>query len=27
MMRITDAAKAPIAALEYSPYGDGLEPP
>jgi hypothetical protein len=27
MMRITDAAKAPIASLEYSPYGDGLEPP
>jgi hypothetical protein len=27
MMRITDAAKSPIANLEYSPYGDGLEPP
>ena len=27
MMRITDAAKAPIPALEYSPYGDALEPP
>jgi hypothetical protein len=27
MMRITDPAKTPIQALEYSPYGDLLEPP
>ena len=27
MMRITDSAKAPIAGLEYSPYGDSLDPP
>lgn len=27
MMRIADAGKAPIPALEYSPYGDMLEPP
>jgi len=27
MMRITDPAKTPIQALEYSPYGDMLEPP
>ena len=26
-MRITDAAKAPVPGLEYSPYGDMLEPP
>jgi hypothetical protein len=27
LMRITDANKAPVPALEYSPYGDSLEPP
>jgi hypothetical protein len=27
IMRITDTAKAPIPSLEYSPYGDMLEPP
>lgn len=27
MMRITNPAKAPIAGLEYSPYGDSLDPP
>ena len=27
MMRITDSAKAPISGLEYSPYGDSLDPP
>ncbi len=26
-MRITDAGKAPIPGVEYSPYGDMLEPP
>jgi hypothetical protein len=27
LLRITDASKAPVLGLEYSPYGDSLDPP
>jgi len=27
LLRITDASKAPVPGLEYSPYGDSLDPP